>query len=94
MDRIDPLFFVNSSRINIKDETRIKATSEEVANWESENRNPSGWLCFSVSQSKYLLMKDSTGTQLHFRNIFPYHRYNSSRVYQNYLDIHYSWENT
>src|ERR1700760_4861029 len=56
MDRIDPLFFVNSSRINIKDETRINATSEEVAEWESEHRNPSGWHGFS--KSRHLLMED------------------------------------
>ncbi|KAF8631028.1 hypothetical protein AX15_002639 [Amanita polypyramis BW_CC] len=40
MDRIDPLFFVNSSRISIKDETRIKATSEEATKWEERNHNP------------------------------------------------------
>ncbi|PFH54088.1 hypothetical protein AMATHDRAFT_136414 [Amanita thiersii Skay4041] len=40
MDRIDPLYFLNSSRIDLKEETRIKATSEEAAKWENEHRNP------------------------------------------------------
>ncbi|GLB38346.1 putative ubiquitin elongating factor core [Lyophyllum shimeji] len=40
MDRIDPLFFAHSSRIDLKDETRIKATSEEAAEWETAHRDP------------------------------------------------------
>lgn len=42
MDRIDPLFYTRSSRINLKDETRIKATSEEASEWEEKQRDPSG----------------------------------------------------
>ncbi|KAF4617286.1 hypothetical protein D9613_006110 [Agrocybe pediades] len=41
MDRIDPLFFARSPRIDLTEETRIKATSEEAHKWEEENRNPS-----------------------------------------------------
>ncbi|KAJ7212066.1 ubiquitin conjugation factor E4, partial [Mycena pura] len=33
MDRIDPLFYIRSPRIDLKDETRIKATSEEASAW-------------------------------------------------------------
>jgi hypothetical protein len=48
MDRIDPLFFVNCSRISIKDETRIKATAEEAATWEDEHRELTG-TCFLIA---------------------------------------------
>lgn len=53
MDRIDPLYFVHSSRINLKDETRIKATSEEAAEWEAAQTDPSG-----VSTSLLLLQSN------------------------------------
>lgn len=33
MDRIDSEYYRHSSRLNVKDETRLKATSEEVAKW-------------------------------------------------------------
>ncbi|KAH9480417.1 Ubiquitin conjugation factor E4 [Psilocybe cubensis] len=39
MDRIDPLYYVHSNRIDLSDETRIKATSEEAHKWEEENKN-------------------------------------------------------
>ncbi|KAG6900051.1 hypothetical protein C0993_003682 [Termitomyces sp. T159_Od127] len=39
MDRIDPIFYAQSSRINLKEETRIKATSDEAAEWERAHRN-------------------------------------------------------
>jgi ubiquitin conjugation factor E4 B len=42
MDRIDPLFYAQSSRIDLKEETRIKATSEEANKWSEENRKPDG----------------------------------------------------
>jgi ubiquitin conjugation factor E4 B len=42
MNRIDPLYFARSSRINLKDETRIKATSEEASEWEENQKDPSG----------------------------------------------------
>ncbi|KAG6864495.1 hypothetical protein C0991_009113 [Blastosporella zonata] len=42
MDRIDPLFYAQSSRIDLKDETRIKATSDEATQWENANRDPIG----------------------------------------------------
>ncbi|KAF8073720.1 ubiquitin conjugation factor E4 [Lyophyllum atratum] len=40
MDRIDPFFYARSSRIDLKDETRIKATSEEAATWETAHGDP------------------------------------------------------
>jgi ubiquitin conjugation factor E4 B len=42
MDRVDPLFYINSDRIDLGDETRIKATSEEAAEWAKSNRDPNG----------------------------------------------------
>lgn len=42
MDRIDPLYYVHSSRINVKEETRIKATTDEAQQWENEHKAPNG----------------------------------------------------
>ena len=42
LDRIDPLYYARSSRINLGDETRIKATSEQAQKWEEENRPAGG----------------------------------------------------
>lgn len=42
MDRIDPLYYVHSTRINIKEETRIKATTEEAQQWEDEIMTTNG----------------------------------------------------
>ncbi|KAF8442825.1 ubiquitin elongating factor core-domain-containing protein [Boletus edulis BED1] len=38
MDRIDPLYFAVSNRIDVSEETRIKATSEEAGQWAEANR--------------------------------------------------------
>ncbi|KAK1229888.1 Ubiquitin conjugation factor E4 [Marasmius sp. AFHP31] len=38
IDRIDPMYFAHSSRLDIREETRIKATSEEAARWAEENQ--------------------------------------------------------
>ncbi|KAG6377167.1 ubiquitin elongating factor core-domain-containing protein [Boletus reticuloceps] len=38
MDRIDPLYFAVSNRIDVSEETRIKATSEEAGQWVEANR--------------------------------------------------------
>jgi len=42
IDRIDPLYFAHSSRIDLKEETRIKATSDEASAWVKENESPNG----------------------------------------------------
>lgn len=42
MNKIDPLFYAHSTRIDLKDETRIKATSEEAIAWAEEHRAPDG----------------------------------------------------
>lgn len=42
MDRIDPFFYARSSRLNLKDETRIKATSEEASEWEESHKDLTG----------------------------------------------------
>ena len=39
MGKIDPLYYVHSSRIDLKDETRINVTSEEATEWEKQNQS-------------------------------------------------------
>ncbi|KAI0259835.1 ubiquitin elongating factor core-domain-containing protein [Gloeopeniophorella convolvens] len=38
INKIDPLYYAHSSRIDVKEETRINATSEETAEWENAHR--------------------------------------------------------
>ncbi|OSX59930.1 hypothetical protein POSPLADRAFT_1066990 [Postia placenta MAD-698-R-SB12] len=40
IDRIDPAYYAHSSRINITEETRINATSEEAEQWRERNASP------------------------------------------------------
>ncbi|KAI6129728.1 ubiquitin elongating factor core-domain-containing protein [Pisolithus croceorrhizus] len=63
MDRIDPLYFAVSNRIDVKEETRIKATSEEAAHWAEEHRQGAGppnfiseifYLCNAMAHYGYL----------------------------------------
>ncbi|KAF8798969.1 hypothetical protein BYT27DRAFT_7202705 [Phlegmacium glaucopus] len=42
MDRIDSLYYAHTSRIDVKEETRIKATSEEAQQWEDAHKTPDG----------------------------------------------------
>ncbi|KAL0579137.1 Ubiquitin conjugation factor E4 [Marasmius crinis-equi] len=42
VDRIDPMYFARSQRLDIREETRIKATSEEASRWAEENRPAEG----------------------------------------------------
>lgn len=37
IDRIDPAYYAHSSRIDLKEETRINATSEEAEQWRQKN---------------------------------------------------------
>ncbi|KAG1751124.1 ubiquitin elongating factor core-domain-containing protein [Suillus lakei] len=46
MDRIDPYYFSVSTRIDLKEETRIKATSDEAARWVEESKAKGG--CFHI----------------------------------------------
>jgi ubiquitin conjugation factor E4 B len=34
LDKIDPQYYLHSSRINVKDETRIKANAQEIEEWQ------------------------------------------------------------
>lgn len=43
IDRIDPLYLARSTRLDLRNETRIKATSEDVAAWQAENGTEAGW---------------------------------------------------
>ncbi|KAJ7175910.1 ubiquitin elongating factor core-domain-containing protein [Mycena filopes] len=54
MDRIDPLFYARSDRINLKDETRIKATSEEANAWAESQQDPTAAAPNFVSNIFYL----------------------------------------
>ncbi|KAA1469869.1 hypothetical protein DENSPDRAFT_835542 [Dentipellis sp. KUC8613] len=42
IDRIDRHYFAHSSRIDVKEETRINATAPEAAQWAESNRAPAG----------------------------------------------------
>ena len=42
IDRVDPHYYAHTSRIDIKDETRINATSEEASQWENAQRLSAG----------------------------------------------------
>jgi ubiquitin conjugation factor E4 B len=42
MDRIDALYFAHSKRLDMKDETRIKATSDEAAEWANQLQQTGG----------------------------------------------------
>ncbi|KAF8501083.1 ubiquitin elongating factor core-domain-containing protein [Russula emetica] len=42
IDRIDPHYYAHTSRIDIKDETRISTTSEEASQWENAHRLSAG----------------------------------------------------
>jgi ubiquitin conjugation factor E4 B len=42
MIRIDPHYYAHTSRIDIKDETRISATSEEASQWEDTHHLSAG----------------------------------------------------
>lgn len=42
IDRIDPLYFARSSRIDLKEETRINATSNEAEEWKQQHANDGG----------------------------------------------------
>ncbi|KAL1722762.1 ubiquitin elongating factor core-domain-containing protein [Schizophyllum commune] len=39
MDKIDPLYLARSDRLDLHDETRIKATSEEAKAWEDQQKS-------------------------------------------------------
>ena len=79
MDRIDPLYYTHSSRINLKEETRIKATSEEAATWEQAHRDPNGlWKCFTSPTHNYII-RPFTPSQLPHRISPPIYSTSLSR---------------
>jgi ubiquitin conjugation factor E4 B len=53
IDRIDSLYFAHSSRIDIKEETRIKATSDEASTWVKENQSHDGNVIDLYSMPEY-----------------------------------------
>ncbi|KAF9077770.1 ubiquitin elongating factor core-domain-containing protein [Rhodocollybia butyracea] len=54
LDRIDPLYYANSTRIDITEETRIKATTQEASDWAKENSSPGGTAPNFISEIFYL----------------------------------------
>ncbi|KAJ6613305.1 ubiquitin elongating factor core-domain-containing protein [Mycena sp. CBHHK59/15] len=54
MDRIDPLFYARSNRIDLKEETRIKATSEEASAWVDAHQDTNAPAPNFVSNVFYL----------------------------------------
>ena len=38
IDRIDPLYYARTNRIDLKDETRINATSGEAEEWREQQQ--------------------------------------------------------
>jgi len=65
MDRIDPLYYIRSSRIDVKEETRINATSDEAAEWEKQNQSPGCTFVTLVTYTGSLTLR-SYATQFHF----------------------------
>ncbi|KXN88270.1 Ubiquitin conjugation factor E4 [Leucoagaricus sp. SymC.cos] len=69
LDRVDPLFYIHSDRIDLSDETRIKATSEEANEWaqtHSDSNAPTPnfisnifYLCIAMGHYGYLKTIDS-----------------------------------
>jgi hypothetical protein len=88
MDKIDPLYYVRSSRIDLKEETRIKATSEEVQAWEESVKDSNGK--FTVFP-KYLSLTGrcmiSSDAEFHFQYFLPHHRHESLWVSEDYPDV-------
>ncbi|KAJ7863060.1 ubiquitin elongating factor core-domain-containing protein [Mycena olivaceomarginata] len=59
MDRIDPLFYARSKRIDLQDETRIKATSEEASKWGGRTAGPQ---CILKTLQRHLDMLQGDGS--------------------------------
>src|ERR1700742_606511 len=87
MDKIDPLYYARSSRINLTDETRIKATSEEAFVWEKAHQDVKGSLQRTFHLTG-LMMRFSPTAEFHFQHILPNCRYESLRLCQNHSNIH------
>lgn len=49
IDRIDPLYYAHSSRIDLNDETRINAASQEAEEWRQQHANDGGTLTMPPS---------------------------------------------
>jgi ubiquitin conjugation factor E4 B len=54
IDKIDPLYFVHSNRIDVTEETRIKATAQEASQWAEQNSTPGGSAPNFISDIFYL----------------------------------------
>lgn len=69
LDKIDIQYYLNSSRINIKDETRIKADAQEIEEWKkitSQNRTHFSHLFFPPR-----ITLTDTRKQIPHQTLFP-----------------------
>lgn len=85
MDKVDPLFYIHSDRIDLSDETRIKATSEEATKWAETNKNPAGKTTSSLNCIRTdLSLLYSPFTQLYLKHFLSLHSHESLWLPQNY----------
>ena len=69
LDKIDSQYYLNSSRINVKDETRIKADAQEIEEWQktaAQNRTR----VFSAFLPRRMVLTDSCMQNPH-QTLFP-----------------------
>jgi len=88
MEKIDPLYYVRSSRIDLKEETRIKATSEEVQAWEESVRAINGKFTFyKYPFSLTYPWMTSSSAKFHFQHILPHYCDESLWVFEDHPEI-------
>ena len=69
LDKIDSQYYLNSSRINVKDETRIKADAQEIEEWQktaAQNRTR----VFSALLPQRMILTDAF-KQIPQQTLFP-----------------------
>lgn len=86
MDRIDPLFYARSSRIDLKEETRIKATSDEAAAWVEQNQAPHGIYLSDLGFSIAHLFR-SPSIQFHLQYLLHHGCYEPQWIFAYHPDI-------
>lgn len=73
IDRIDPLYFAHSSRIDLKDETRINATSNEAEEFRQQHEGDNGMfsigLIFATASDERV---NGSSAQFHLRHLLHY----------------------
>lgn len=83
MDRIDVNYFNVSNRINLADETRVNATSEESENWRKQNAPATCTFnsrIHHLPMLTYVLPLFSDSPELHYRDLLHHDGYESLRI--------------